>query len=453
MNLLAAIYDLPKLGLLCPFDRDQASKLGSRWIVFHHFPPSPELIDWLEEAQPNLLTTVRHPGDVLLSLYHHLRGFSSEPVNLQELRKMLHDPFERCDIWPPAVHTFREELNCSLQWKRTGLTRVVRYEDLRLNTMETLVKLTEWIGSVPRECIEQAIERCDINLMRQLAGKHGAFFRSGKTGEWRHVVSPEIIQDLQAPPYFEQVQELGYSLDVDEPSVAAALPVTTKNPFNDMKVFDNGAVITPIVIDFYLSLDPSRNRKWPALASGGSGSYCEWLCQETACRGSGVYKGIKISNLAYFLYQVRTDLQRRFPDLSGRDRADYCQWVIRNQETDFSADPSLLESMKTSYWTWGTARPASDQERRPWWPILTNFALHVYHSKPELSRAFPDVYNLDRWNFLEWMIRADNELETFPEFIVPIRDNLRKTAKIRALLELIPVNLPRLLGNLQRLRR
>ncbi len=526
MSLLAAIYDLPKLGLVCPFDRDQASKMGPRWIAFHHFLPDAELVDWIREERPFVLTTVRHPGDVLVSLYHHLRGFTQDAVDLGAMRDMLHQPFERREIYPPARHTFREELDCSIAWKRTGLTRVVRYEDLRRRTRSVLLELTAWLGAVPEERIAQAMERCDIGLMRGLAGKHSGFFRSGEAGGWRAVLSAEMLEDFAREPYRSQFEELGYGLDADAAIEAeASEPAAMWNPFRTVQVFENGVRAAPIAVDLYLSLDGATRARWPAIASTGPGSYFAWLQEAPENDGhgryeairishllhyvrrtrpdleqlfrdlagsdraayaewlmryaesefgidaifleglrksylewglarckedpwlvadgskdgvgskSGAYASIRMSNLLYYFHQTRPHLAQRFPDLAGSDRAEFAEWLIRYVERGHQMDPVFLKELWSSYVAWGSARCQEDRERRPWWPKLTNYALHVYRLSPRLREAFPDVFGRDRWDFLQWMVRADNELYPVPEVVAGIRENLRRVGTIRGVLD------------------
>ena len=49
---------------------------------------STELLDWLREERVTIITTVRHPADVLVSLYHYVRAAtdrSNFDVDLQAL--------------------------------------------------------------------------------------------------------------------------------------------------------------------------------------------------------------------------------------------------------------------------------------------------------------------------------------------------------------------------------
>ncbi len=438
LNLLASIYDLPKLGLVCPFDYAQASNLGERWALFHHFMPDARLIEWIEHTRPFLLTTVRHPGDVLVSLYHHIHSFSPASVDGGALESMLHTPYERRAIYPPATHTFRDELECSLAWKRTGMTRIVSYEDLRLNTLSTLTSLAEWIRPVEQARIEQAIERCDIQLMRRLNEEHKRFFRSGEVGQWKDILTPGALATLGTEPYRSQVVELGYTLDTGDPPTPAAKPTSRRNPFLTTRTFANGVAVPPIIEALYLTLDPAMNALWPPVADIGPGSFFRWLNGPGEIQGEGMYSVAPLSRLALYLYRSRPDLQRAFPVLTGPDRVGYAEWFIRHAgDADYRIDPCFTAPVKAALVQWGNARCGIDRVRRPWWPRLTNYAVHLYGSLPEFQSAFPDYLVKDRWNLLHWMTYSDYRRQTWTEFLEPIRADLERCLKIRTAIQLL----------------
>ncbi len=433
MNLLSAVYELPKLALAYPFDSDQAARMGERWIAFHHLMPSPEILKWINETRPFLLTTVRHPGDVLISLYHHIHQFPAAPINLQELLDMLNKPFERFAIEPPAVHTFRDELECSLAWKRTGAARIVRYEDLRIETLRTVTSLTAWIQPVEQPRIEQAIEKCEINLMRSLSGKHKSFFRSGLVGEWIDTLSPEILEVFEAEPYASQIAELGYTLERNAKARLAPVPSGVRNPFRKVHSFENGVSVSPIIEDLHLSLDPAVNATWPEISTCGPRSFFAWMNSACEVPGLGRYADIFLSNLAHYIYRSRDDLKNNFPDLNGPNRAKYAEWFIQYaREVDDEIDSFFPSTVRNAFVRWGNARAKEDRVRRPWWPRLTCFAMYVYETKPEVQTAFPSPFSIDRWNFLKWLSDGDHGLEVFPELVDSVRADLKRCARLRS---------------------
>jgi|GEM_PF-2505379 hypothetical protein len=171
-NLLSCIYRLPQIVLTAwPFDPAAFADAGPRWITHHHYPPSKALLDWINDNSIFLITTIRHPADTLISLYHHIHKFQKDSVDPGVLRKMLLEDFPRTDVIPARVGApFSWGLACSIEWMRSGRPYVVRYEDLRLNTAGVLAQLMSRIGPVDPDRIDAAIEACHIDLMRNLAG-------------------------------------------------------------------------------------------------------------------------------------------------------------------------------------------------------------------------------------------------------------------------------------------
>ncbi len=74
-NLLAETYGLPLIeGLPNDLDIGFLEGLGHRWVAHQHYPPASRLLDWAKENNVLLVTTVRHPLDTLVSLFHYARN-------------------------------------------------------------------------------------------------------------------------------------------------------------------------------------------------------------------------------------------------------------------------------------------------------------------------------------------------------------------------------------------
>ena len=399
-------------------------------MAFHHFMPEPGLLRWIASAKPVLLTTVRHPGDVLISLYHHNRSFQTADVNLQELKDMLTQPFARVNIEPPATHPFHRELDISIAWKHTGLSRLVRYEDLRLRTMSTLLALAADIAPVSQERIEQAIERCEIGQMRSLADNHGKFFRSGTVGEWSRVLSPEILSVLAAEPYKSQFQTLGYSLDPSQVSIDPPAQTPRRNPFHATRQFDNGVPVAPVIVDFYLSLDPALNDRWPPISQTGPDSFYEWM-NGSAERPETLSVPIFISRLADHIYRGRPDLQQTFPHLSGIDRVRYAHWLLQNA-AEYRLHPSLLTAIRKHFIHWGNSQYPGQAPGFDPWPKLTASSMYVYNARPDVRQAFPDLSGIDRVRYLEWFVCNGHQHRMDPALLDQAKDTLVRWGNARS---------------------
>ena len=453
-RLLSAIYDLPQQGLLHPFDPKQAAALGGRWVLFHHVRPTPEILDWIEEINPVLVTAIRHPADILVSLYHHVRRFQAAEIEASALRAMLTSPYERSEILSDASGSFQDDLECSLSWMRTGRVHTVRYEDLWRDAHRELARVTSLICPVPERNIDLAIERCDFSLMRRLAGKHGGFFREGKVGGWPQVLPEDVCEGLCREPYQALIEELGYSMDPADPIIAAPrVRRASLNPFKksgevaveesaleespEEARFQNGVPTAALLVDLYLYL--CRKCNWEGdPAATGPRSFFEWLNQPCEVGGNGSYGPIMITNAAFQLHSLRPDLRQTFIDLRGPARADYADWFVRAGAQIVELDPHFIEPVRRSLVEWAGTRWQDDYEDWAWWPKLPNFAMHLYHQSQDLQAAFPDILCFDRWSFLEWIIAHQAEADINPEFVEPVAKSLKRLAKLRSVGRFIP---------------
>jgi Sulfotransferase domain len=142
---------------------------------------------------------IRHPADMLVSLYHYCCNYADrykdEPgITLaltadaparQETAGLPHHVVDG-----ELIRTFQErimcDLNISISWIRSGRSTLVRYEDLRTEPSTTLRDLAASIIPVSSDRIEQAIEACDVKVLRDSSPVDSRFFRRALIGEWRH---------------------------------------------------------------------------------------------------------------------------------------------------------------------------------------------------------------------------------------------------------------------------
>ena len=74
--LLAHIYELPTPYISQDFSEREADALGNRWVTHQHFLPERPLLDWAAKTQAHLVTMIRHPADILVSLYHYCCNYA-----------------------------------------------------------------------------------------------------------------------------------------------------------------------------------------------------------------------------------------------------------------------------------------------------------------------------------------------------------------------------------------
>lgn len=348
-SLLSHIYRLPIVQLGTSFSPAEMEALGPRWVAHQHYVPQGALVASAEKEDVKFVTTVRHPGDVLVSMFHHVRNFTDRPgASNRPASEMLPDGDTMGEHTVAFVrNTFFKSLDISLGWMRSGKTRVIRYEDLWRDPVPALEALTCSIHGTSRARIERAVEICDFNLMRAVDADP-EFFRKGEVGNWKRALPRYILDILRhMEPYPDQFAALGYTLDLSDPlTTLPKVPRVSKNPFRDISHFANGVPVPPVAVRCYLSLDPAECRRWDNLEETTTDSFYGWLnapAEGDPRRGEGVRT---VTNLASYVHRTRSDLQKAFPDLFGKDRFRFVQWFIHNAEQRYELDEAFIEPLR-----------------------------------------------------------------------------------------------------------
>jgi hypothetical protein len=427
-HLLAAIYDLPTVKLGFPFDPDAASALGVRWIMHQHYTAEPVLLDWARQNNAVLITTTRHPGDVLVSLYHYVRSFN-HLFNFYQLAELAADDGTFGAPVRSVVQTvFRDIVGISVAWLSAG-ARTVSYEALYFDPVAALTALTNAIYPVSRDCIERAVERCDIRVMRALDHENSGFFREGGCGGWRHALPADIIELLRTvEPYPTQFAALGYTLDPQDVWSEA----WTKRPSAKAAFFDqhgHSPATTSLLKTIYLSFDSAEAaRRWPDIASAPT-TFHAWLNAPANADPYTPAAAPMITNIAAHIHRTRTDVSAVFPDLYGQHRVDFVLWLIEHAARDYHLDDAYIAPLRLSLADWATRPDANDPVQAPAGgaghataPILTNLAAYVYSRRPDLRAAFPDPYGRHRIDLALWLIEhAPHDYHLDDACVAPLR--------------------------------
>jgi hypothetical protein len=341
-NLLGAVYGLPVREVPERFDEAELDRLGPRWVSQQHYYPTHRLLTWASARDVAFVTTVRHPADVFVSLYHYSGQYGADDQLNEAIRRDQGEP--GLHVAEYVKNTFFLLLNQSISWMRTGVSHVVRYDDLWRDPVGVLGGLTNALRPVPEEALERAVERCSFDLMRKKAvGKERSFYRKGGSGGWREALPAEIGRLFrEAEPYPTQFAVLGYRMEgAEAPRAGPGKPRPRRNPFHEIAAFDNGVPVSPIVVDLYLSLAPDVTRHWTNPTSTGPGSFYAWLKAPSA-RIEG--DGPALNNIAVHVYESRPDLQERYPRLQGQARAEFRAWFLSVARTEYGLDEALLRS-------------------------------------------------------------------------------------------------------------
>lgn len=159
---------------------------------------------------------VRNPLDVVSSLADHFG------LGLDDAIAMMADPAAKTANDPTNVTevlgSWSTHAGSWTQQQHPGL-HVMRYEDMLKKPFATFKGVAKFLGlKPPRARIERAIKFSSFKTLKSLEEKHGfkersvnaqRFFRSGKAGSWRDVLSPQQVERLVSD-HREQMERFGY---------------------------------------------------------------------------------------------------------------------------------------------------------------------------------------------------------------------------------------------------
>jgi Sulfotransferase domain len=159
---------------------------------------------------------IRNPLDVAISYAHHLGRSIDEAIDLMNLKNAEttvneKQVYELYGSWSQHV----------LSWTRKPhrAIYVMRYEDMLAEPQKTFGALAQHLLFKPSESeLDDAIDRSSFDRLREQEEKEGfrerpekaeRFFREGRTGQWKDVLTPQQIQRI-VDAHGEQMQRFGY---------------------------------------------------------------------------------------------------------------------------------------------------------------------------------------------------------------------------------------------------
>ena len=360
--LLAHIYELPTPYISQDFSEVEADSLGNRWVTHQHFLPERPLLSWAARTQAYLVTMIRHPADILVSLYHYCCNYPDHYKEDPAISAALTADAEQRQATAGLPHhvvdgellrVLQERIMCdvniSISWIRSGRSLVVRYEDLRLDPLKTLSTLAESIAPASRDRIVQAIDACDIKVLRDNYATDSRFFRRALIGEWRSALPTHILHRFaKEEPFRSQFSFLGYEVEVDGRRAKTGLRQERSIAWRPVK--KDRVPFVPILAELLEAAPPETRAHWqPVLKISPRDGFFRWANAAADEDPLGAQAIPRLTNLAVFVYKQRPDLQAAFPDIFDLNRLGYAAWFLRYAGHRYELDRSFLTPIALSW--------------------------------------------------------------------------------------------------------
>lgn len=338
-TLLHYAYDaIPIIDFPADWSQEFENSLPPSFIGHQHYIPSTMLNGWIKQNDVITLTTVRHPGDVFLSLFNFVKwneGVSDATID--QMNGDGHNPGAGSSEY--IKRGFQRILSISIAWARMN-SYVIKYENLCENPLLQLIEITNKIRPVKYNRALGAVLLGQPQLMKKniIDARH---LNSHRSGNWINGLNDSIKNVLKNTAAYKRLSEdYGYSLDAIE-TQRIDFDYSVVDPFKGSDTFDNGENIGFWIKKFfYYNLKDSFAR-WVNPLLTTENSYWDWLKSPT--ENAMCIEGISpdtYTNIMHLIYTSRDDLQTVFknPLENIVDRLNYAFWFIDRipLETDIS---------------------------------------------------------------------------------------------------------------------
>lgn len=192
-NILAEIY---KLTILVPPNVPDRSLPSFRQflysgtfldntIVHQHLEPTEELFTFCALVPCHVVTMIRHPYDMFVSLFYYVSNFREAFERAGHDAVIMADkPISHPDVVSYLEHGFGWFLDLASEWGRRTESLIVRYEDLHRDTFGVTKAPTERILPTHDAIIWRAIEASKADVMRTRSVHLAKHIRSATVGGW-----------------------------------------------------------------------------------------------------------------------------------------------------------------------------------------------------------------------------------------------------------------------------
>jgi hypothetical protein len=183
---------------------------------------------YLEDGSPLFPTDVsrgavyfiRNPLDVLISFAHHS---ASEPGKMVDVindpekafgrnpARLFNQLRQKLSSWSGHVKSWVDQPNIRVH--------VMRYEDMRQEPLKVFMDAVRFLNlNVDQEEVKKALNKSDLSVLQEQEKEQGfkekmiradSFFRKGKVGEWREVLSQDQV-DAVIHEHKDMMKRFGY---------------------------------------------------------------------------------------------------------------------------------------------------------------------------------------------------------------------------------------------------
>ncbi len=207
---LRTISDLRPAAQKAMLDREATSIFVKTHLVLARLHGTPTINS---EITRGAVYLVRDPRDVAVSYAAHLGVPIDSIIDIMADTRaaQLHGVWEYLSSWSHNVKSW------TLLRQPTVL--VVRYEDMVERPLESFSRIAHHVGlHAPQKVIEQAVRLSAFARLQQQEAtmgfdgwkkSEGPFFRRGRVGDWRGVLTPAQAQTIEMT-HGEQMSRFGY---------------------------------------------------------------------------------------------------------------------------------------------------------------------------------------------------------------------------------------------------
>lgn len=359
--LLHYAYGIQMVNLPLNWAPGCADDLPSRFVTHQHLFPSESLVRWLVESRAVVLTTIRHPADTFLSLFHYAKWHDVGAA------AMLKEDGDRPgkNALKYITYWFPQSYAISLAWAKLG-SHVVRYEDLLVDPLSQLREVTSKIVPLDEERLKAAVLLCKPEHLTGPGFVDPRQLRTRSARRWIQELPSEIVDTMAGiEPYASacKMYEYDWSRSALEPS---EYDYDKIDPFRGHDRFDNGELIGPTLTKIYLHEVPNASARWPEPWVTQGESFWNWLLAPSALASlnPNLPAGTLI-NIMVTLHNLRPDLQLVYKNPAGSDRMGFAMWFLGQAQLTFGIPWGLMGPVLESFCDYLNSKPGDPLIRQP----------------------------------------------------------------------------------------